>query len=35
MILFSMGSIDAYVVHKGGTKEVHYITALALISSDS
>jgi hypothetical protein len=29
------GSIDAYVVGKGGTKEAHHTTALALISIDS
>jgi hypothetical protein len=29
------GSIDAYVVEKGGTKEAHHMTALALIARDS
>jgi ribosomal 30S subunit maturation factor RimM len=33
--LFSMGSIDAYMVQKGGTKEAYHMTALALIGSDS
>jgi len=29
------GSMDAYVVEKGGTKEAHHMAALALIGSDS
>jgi hypothetical protein len=33
--LFSIGSMDAYVVQKGGIKEVHHMTTLALISGDS
>jgi ribosomal 30S subunit maturation factor RimM len=33
--LFSMGSMDAYVVQEGGVKEAYHNTALTPISSDS